>query len=423
MNEKSIYKSITKYFNTVSVKDLRPNSWKVPIGGGYYGAEEVNEVVKCYLHGSLSVQTPVIEFENKFSNYIGTKYGVATNSGTSANILALNTLLETGQLKPGDEVALPATTFISVATPIIQLGLVPVYIDIEKHTLNIDIDELEEAILNPERNIKCVMVVHTLGNPADMSRIMQIANKSNVLVIEDCCEAHGAEWNGKKVGSFGIMSTWSFYVAHHMTTAEGGMALTNSDELNIILRELREFGRNKSYQGERYGMNTNHLQDFDERYTFHRIGWNFRMADAPASFGIKQLEKLDDMTKIRIDNAKYLTKQLSKFNDHIEVLLNDSDEFINSYYSFPIIIKNTNLIDRKDFTQYLESNSIETRAIMCGTLPDQPSLVNIGHNYSNLKNSRYIKNNSFFVGCHPCLEKDDLDHIVHTITNYLTNII
>ena len=420
MNEKSIYESITKYFDTVSVKDLRPNSWKVPIGGGYYGAEEVNEVVKCYLHGSLSIQTPVIEFENKFSNYIGTNYGIATNSGTSANILALNALIESGDLKAGDEVALPATTFISVATPIIQLGLVPVYIDIEPHTLNIDIDELENAIRNPERNIKCAMIVHTLGNPANMTKIMQIAEHLDIKIIEDCCEAHGAEWNGKKVGSFGIISTWSFYVAHHMTTAEGGMALTNSDELNVIIRELREFGRNKSYQGERYGMNTDRLHDFDERYTFHRIGWNFRMADAPASFGIKQLEKLDDMTKIRIDNAKYLTKELSKFNEHIEVLENDSNEFINSYYSFPIIIKNPDKINRKDFTQYLESNSIETRAIMCGTLPDQPSLVDIGHEYGGLEGSRYIMDNSFFVGCHPCLEKDELDHIIHTITNYLT---
>jgi CDP-6-deoxy-D-xylo-4-hexulose-3-dehydrase len=144
------------------------------------------------------------------------------------------------------------------------------------------------------------------------------------------------------------------------------------------------------------------------------------MADAPASFGIKQLEKLDDMTKIRIDNAKYLCKELSKFDSQIALLQNNSKEFLNSYYSFPIIIVDTDEINRKDFTRYLESNSIETRAIMCGTLPDQPSLVNIGHEYGGLEGSRYIMNNSFFVGCHPCLEKDELDHIIHTITNYLT---
>ena len=155
------------------------------------------------------------------------------------------------------------------------------------------------------------MAVHTLGNPADITRIMEIADQNDVKVIEDCCEAHGAEWGGQKIGSYGIISTWSFYVAHHMTTAEGGMALTSDDELDTILRELREFGRDKGYNGERYGMKKAGLINFDERYTFHRIGWNFRMADAPASFGIQQLNKLDSMNETRLINAKYLTNGLS----------------------------------------------------------------------------------------------------------------
>ena len=298
--ENEIYKNIKEYFNLVSIKDLKPSSWRVPIGGGFYGADEVNDVVKCYLQGSLSIQKSVIDFENKFSDYVGSRYGIATNSGTSANILALNALIDAGYLKVGDEVAIPATTFISVATPIIQLGLVPIYIDVELDTLNIDPNQLKKAIDDEDRNIKCAIVVHTLGNPANMSKIMEIANKKNVKIIEDCCEAHGAEWDGKKVGSYGIISTWSFYVAHNMTTAEGGMVLTNSSMLQSILSELREFGRNKGYKGERYGISQGNLKDFDERYTFHRIGWNFRMADAPAAFGIQQLKKLDYMNGIRM---------------------------------------------------------------------------------------------------------------------------
>ena len=199
--QNKVYDSIKEYFDSISMKDIRPNPWRVPIGGGFYGHEEVNEVVKCYLNGSLSIQKPVIEFENKFSDYIGTEYGIATNSGTSANILALNALIDAGYLKSGDEIALPATTFISVATPILQLGLVPVYVDVEVDTLNIDLDEFEKLVNDTDRNIKCAMIVHTLGNPVDMNRVNKIIGNTDVQIIEDCCEAHGAECDGKKIGS------------------------------------------------------------------------------------------------------------------------------------------------------------------------------------------------------------------------------
>ena len=194
------------------------------------------------------------------------------------------------KLKVGDYVAVPSTTFISVATPVIQLGLIPMYVDIDRDTLNMNLDELEEVIRSEEK-LKCVMAVHTLGNPMDMTRLMEITKDKDIQVIEDCCEAHGAEWDGQKIGSFGVMSTWSFYVAHHITTAEGGMVCTNDVDLNVTLRELREFGRDKSYQGKRYGIRSGNLIDFDERYTFDKVGWNFRMADAPASFGNEKLKK------------------------------------------------------------------------------------------------------------------------------------
>jgi len=190
--EKSISALVKDYFKQISNDDLKPPNWKVSIGGGFYGEEEVNAVVECYLHGSLSRQGTVQEFEKNFASYIGVQDCIAVNSGTSANILALNTLLETGELKKGDEVALPATTFISVATPVVQLGLVPVYIDIEEDTLNISGDKLELA-LEESNKIKCIMIVHTLGCPADMTRLTKISKKYNLKVIEDCCEAHGAE--------------------------------------------------------------------------------------------------------------------------------------------------------------------------------------------------------------------------------------
>ena len=415
--KKEIYTNIQKYFESISLEDLKPSKWKVPIGGGFYDHNEVNSVIECYLNGSLSIQKPVVEFEENFSTYIGCKYGVATNSGTSANILALNTLIESGDLMVGDKVAIPATTFISVATPILQLGLVPVYVDV-KEDLNMDMQELKRALLF-EDNIKCVMIVHTLGFPADMETLVKLSKEYNFKIVEDCCESHGASINGKKIGSYGDISTWSFYVAHHMTTAEGGMALTNSENYNTILSELREFGRLKTYEGERFGYTKDNLVDFDERYVFHRIGWNFRMADAPASIGIQQLKKLDEMNKTRKSNAKFLIDNLKK---HKSLILPDysSDECEITYYSFPIILKQESQISRKSFVQHLESNGVETRAIMCGTLPDQPSLKNTVHVITgDLKVSRHIRDNAFFIGCHPMLKQEHLQHAVDTIDEYL----
>tara|TARA_B110000027_G_C16089717_1_gene287802 strand:+ start:205 stop:1506 length:1302 start_codon:yes stop_codon:yes gene_type:complete len=424
LKKKKIFKEVKNYFKDIDPKKIKPSKWKVPIGGGYYNSKEVNSVINCYLKGHLSTQIPVNEFENRFSRYIGLKYAVATNSGTSANILALNTLIENGELKKGDKIAIPATTFISVATPIIQLGLVPLYIDIKKD-LNMDMDELSIA-LKKHKKIKCVMIVHTLGMPADMIKLKNLSKKNKFIIIEDCCEAHGATIKGKKIGSFGDISTWSFYVAHNMTTAEGGMVLIKSRKHYSVCSELREFGRLKSYKGQRYGFTLKSknggLSDFDERYVFHRIGWNFRMSDAPAAFGIEQLKKLEVMNNKRIQNAKFLINNLRKFNQ-LDLPKMNTKIIKNTFYSFPIIIKESSRINRKKFVQYLESYGIETRAIMCGTLPDQPCLINApGISVGKLKTSRFIRDRAFFIGCHPLLTTNSLKHIVNIFNKFFTKL-
>lgn len=420
--EATIQQEIKSYFKDLPKNHFKNPNWIAPIGGGYYDDKEITAVMKCYIHGSLSTQKQVIEFENKFCAYTGNTHGIAVNSGTSANILAFNALLENGDLKKGDEVVVPATTFISVVTPIIQLGLKPVYIDIDPQTLNMDMGALEEA-LQKKNKIKCVIIVHTLGCPADMETLLSIAKKYKLKVIEDCCEAHGAKIKGKIVGSFGDIATWSFYVAHNMTTAEGGMIQTNSDTYNTILRDLREFGRRRIHTGPRYSYSSGKLKDFDERYTFHKIGWNFRMADAPAAFGIEQLKKLPAMNAIRIKNAEYLSKQLAGLSDifHFPPIADGS--FVHAYYTFPIVIKDTKRVVRKEFARYLEEHKIETRAIMCGTLPDQPGLVKApGRSFGALKNSRYVRDNAISIGCHPLLGRKELDYIIETIKNYITHV-
>jgi len=420
--EEEIYKLVDEYFESVTNDDLRPPQWKVSIGGGYYDAKEAKAAIRCYLLGLLSTQKTVVEFEDAFASYMGLSHCAATNSGTSANVLALNTLIESGHLQPGDEVAIPATTFISVATPIIQLGLVPVYIDVNVDTLNMDPTELEK-VLQGNHKVKCVIIVHTLGYPAEMDRFVDIAKEHKLKIVEDCCEAHGASFKGKKVGSFGDIATWSFYVAHNMTTAEGGMVGTSSEEYATIIRDLREFGRDRTYTGERYGYTKGNLVDFDERYTFHLIGWNFRMADAPAAFGNEQLKKLDQTNAIRQKNAEYLIRGLAGLGSAFILPPLSNDVYTHVYYSFPLTIKEGSGLSRKGLTQYLESEGVETRAIMCGTLPDQPSLSKApGRSGGALTNSRYVRDNSFFVGCHPLLDTVDLDYLIEKMTNYVKNI-
>lgn len=413
--EKEIYKKIDDYFKTVDPGVRRPSPWRVPIGGSVYDEHEVKAVLECYFRGWLSVQKKVQEFEKLFSDYIGVRHGVAVNSGTSANILALATFLETGDLKKGDEVIVPATTFVSVASPIIQLGLVPVYVDVDQETFNIDPQEFKNAI-DPKKT-KAVIVVHTLGCPADMDPIMETAQYHGLKVIEDCCEAHGAMYHGKKVGSFGDLATFSFYVAHHITTGEGGMVLTNSDEYYQILAELREFGRLKSYQGPRYGYSDEHLKDFDERYVFHRIGYNFRMADPPAAFGIEQFKKLDDFNKKRITYARwYIDEFKNNFLDFFGLPSLRDPDIVHIPYTFPILLKTGAGKSRSEVARYLESQGIETRAIFCGTLPDHPCFVEApGRIQGELAVSRNIRDNAFFVGCHPGLSQDDLEYVAKTL--------
>lgn len=414
-SEKEIYKKIKDYFRISDPQKRHPSPWRVPIGGSFYDAKEVNAVLECYLKGWLSIQKKVVEFEKIFSDYLGLRHAVAVNSGTSANILALNALMEAGDLKEGNEVIVPATTFITVASPIIQLGMVPVYVDVDANTLNIDPREIEKAV--NLKKTKAIIVVHTLGYPADMDEIMKIAKRYNLKVIEDCCEAHGAMYHGKKVGTFGDLATFSFYVAHNITTGEGGMVLTNSDKYYQLVAELREFGRLKSYKGIRFGYSDANLKDYDERYVFHRIGYNFRMADTPAAFGIEQVKKLDKLNRKRIQNAQFF---IDNFDRNLVSIFKapilDNSKIVHTFYGFPLIIKKGVSVSRAKVVRYLESKGIETRAIFCSALPDQPCFKNTpGRTVGSLPVSRWLRDNAFFIGCHPGLGHDDLRYVIETL--------
>lgn len=383
-----------------------------------YDSREAINAIRTILGGWISQGPNVKKFENLFSEYIGGKIGIAVNSGSSANLLAIEALREVYGLENGDEVLIPAATFSTVAMPLIQAGFVPVYVDVKRESLNIDPAEIDGAMSD---KTKILMPVHTLGYPAEMPDLVEIAQRNNLIVFEDCCEAHGSTINGKKVGSFGDISSFSFFVAHNMTTGEGGMIVTNNEKLEESCRSRREFGRinQKGVQEDRY-YSDDVLNEYDKRYVFDRIGYNLRMTDITAAFGIEQLAKLDDMNEQRRSNASYLSSILSnEASDYLEVPI-EQDGYKHTYYTYPIVLKESAPFSRREFSEHLEANKVETRPLFAGCLPDQPAFRDVpGRVVGDLKNSRYLRDNLVFIGIHPGLKNNHIEHVSDIIIKFI----
>lgn len=417
--KEEIFELVKKFFEEKKA-DFASNNSKVTVGYPVFDEKEVVSALDSLLNLRISQGEKVKAFEKDFSKYIGTKYGVAVNSGSSANLLAISSLIESGMVKKGSEVIVPAATFTTVVSPIIQNGLIPKFVDVEMDTYNIDPGEIEKAIDN---KTGLILVVHSLGCPSNMKKIVDIAHRNSLPVMEDCCEAHGAEINGKKVGSFGDISTYSFFVAHNMTTGEGGMILTNNEKLNDILISIREFGRlNKYEKDKRFYYNDETLKNYDERYVFTRIGYNVRMTDIAASLGIEQLKKLGNFNKRRLEIVKRYNKNLSKFGGYL-ILPKIPDDSFHAFYGYAIIVKENRRFNRLDLVRFLEENGIETRAFMGGNLALQPAYRNENIKVSgDLKNTNYILNNAFFIGCHPFISDKGIEHIIETFEKFFKKI-
>lgn len=407
-------KDIVKQHLKKNKEVIIPGKNRISIGKPIYNEDELVAVTKALLENRISQGKYVMKFEKLFANYVGVKHAIAVNSGSSANLMALATFIENGDVGPGDEVIVPAATFSTVAFPIIQLGLVPVFVDVEEKSYNIDVNEIKKAI---SRKTKILMPVHSLGNPADMEEIKIIGENHNLKILEDCCEAHGACIGRKVVGTFSDMSTISFFVAHNMTTGEGGMILTNSGRYNNLLSSIREFGR-ISQEGSRF-LEIKRLGIYDRRYIFERLGYNFRMTELQASIGIEQLKKLDQFNKKRIDNAMYYIKALSEYKNLIQLpVIKEGTK--HTFYGFLIAVREDAPFTRMELVNFLEQNLIETRPFFAGCLPDQPALHNkkikvIG----NLPVSRWLRDNAFFVGCHPAIGKIEREYVIEKLRSFL----
>ena len=412
---------ITEYYKCAKQRIEDSQNFAVSLSAPLYDEREAILALQTILEGWISQGPKVRKFEQMFARYIGCSHGIAVNSGSSANLLALTALKEYYSLKPGDEVIIPAATFATVAMPIVQVGLVPVYVDVKRDTLNLDPTEIERSI-SPKTRV--LMPVHTLGYPADMPRIMELARKFSLTVLEDCCEAHGSSINDKKAGSFGAIATFSFFVAHNMTTGEGGMIVTKDESMMKICRSLREFGRydQQNIDRERF-YNDDILHDFDKRYVFDRIGYNVRMTDVTAAFGIEQLKKLDDMNQQRRDNAKFLKQKLMEECGSAFEFPGDQKGYHHTYYTFPILLTEKARFTRRELVEFLEAKKIETRPLFGGCLPDQPAFRGQpGRVVGELTQSRYIRDRLFFIGIHAGLKRLHMEHVVDTIVTFVRKI-
>ena len=369
---------------------FQPGKTRIPLSVPTYGAPEVVEVLFSLLSGNVTMGKKVRQFEEMFAEYIGVKHAVMTNSGSSANLLALSAL----GLQPGDEVITPALTWATTVFPIAQVGAVPVLVDVDRTTYNISPHAIETAITAKTR---AIMPVHLLGRPCDMN-LMSIAKEHGLYVIEDSCEAHGAEYKGKKVGSCGDMATFSFFFSHHISTIEGGMIVTNHLKFADQCRSLRAFGWIREMSNrERISAAIDHI---DPRFLFLSAGYNFRPTEIQGAFGIHQLPRLEGFIQQRQDNAAYWNRELAEFEEFLDLQWEYLDTR-HAWFAYPVMVRSGAPFTRKELQDFLEAKGLETRPIEAGNIAVQPAMKTIKHRISGpLTNSQYIHDNAFFFGNH-----------------------
>jgi len=414
--QKLINKLIEIYFKRQYTKFV-PGESKISLQVPTYGHEEVAEVLDSLLTTFVTMGKKVQTFEEEFARYLGVKYAVMMNSGSSANLIAMSILTNDvlpNRILPGEEVIVPAANWVTTVYPIGDVGAIPVIVDIELDTMNIDPIKIEEAITDKTR---AIMPVHLLGNPAKIKEIMEIAEKHNLFVIEDTCESHGAWVDGKKVGTFGDIGTFSFFFSHHISTIEGGMVVTNNDEYAELARSMRVFGWAKSLKKyEEYGRQ---YPNIDKRFLFVNKGFNFRPTELQGAIGIHQMKKLEKFIEIRRENAAYWNKRLKEFSDYF-IIHEERPGTRHVWFGQPITVKAGAPFTRDELAQHLEEHKIETRPIEVPNIAQQPSIKFVKHRISGeLTNAQYIMDNSFFFGNHQGIDKEEREYVADVISEFI----
>jgi len=414
--KKEINKLIDSYFKQDGEKFI-PGKSKVPLMVPQYGSEEVKEAVESLLSTYVTMGEKVKQFEKMFAEYMQVKHAVMVNSGSSAALLALHSLsslYHKNGIEKGDEIITSPLTWSTTVSSIVNFGAVPVFVDVDINSYNIDPGKIEDAITE---KTKAIMPVHLLGNPCDMHEIRKIADDNNLFVIEDTCESYGAELSGKKAGSFGHAAITSFFFSHHITTIEGGMILANEQEHADILRSLRAHGWIREMSSKDSILKQH--PGLDPRFFFYTSGFNVRPTDIQGAFGLHQLPKLEKFIEIRRNNARYLNDGLHRYDDYL-ILPEERKDTRHVYFCYALTVKKNATFTKNELISYLESRNIETRPIETGNILNHP--VSKIYNYKaneELRNADYIHNNSFFIGNHHGFTDNHLNFIVESIGSFI----
>lgn len=409
-------------------KNFEPDVTVIPPSGKKIGFEEISNMIDASLDGWLTAGRFNTEFENKLSEFIGVNHLITVNSGSSANLVAFSTLtspkLGERAIHKGDEVIGVAAGFPTTVNPIIQFGAVPVFVDVDSETHNIDVELIEAAISS---KTKAIMLAHSLGNPFNLDVITTICKKYNLWLIEDCCDALGSMYKGKMVGTFGDIATLSFYPAHHITMGEGGAVFSNSKELIQIAESFRDWGRDcycasgkDNTCGKRFCWKLGDLPyGYDHKYTYSHLGYNLKITDMQAACGLAQISKLPDFITRRKENFKFLKERLTSCTEylHLPSATPNSDP---SWFGFPITIRDECPVTRLDLVTYLDQHQIGTRLLFAGNLVRQPSMQQSVYRVSgSLVNTDRIMNNTFWIGVQPSLTNEMLNFVCIKIEEYL----
>lgn len=409
-------------------KKFTPGVTVVPPSGKLIGVEELQYMVSASLDGWLTTGRFNEEFEKKLAEFIGVKHAITVNSGSSANLVAFSTLtsskLGERAIERGDEVIGVAAGFPTTVNPIIQFGAIPVFVDVDPLTHNIDVTKIEAAISS---KTKAIMLAHSLGNPFNLEVISKLCKKHNLWLVEDCCDALGSTYQGRMVGTFGDIGTLSFYPAHHITMGEGGAVFTNNYELKQIAESFRDWGRDcycppgkDNTCGKRFCWKLGNLPEgYDHKYTYSHLGYNLKITDMQAACALAQLDKAPAFIQKRKENFNYLKVRLKSCEEFLQLpeATKDSDP---SWFGFPITVRKTSPVSRLDLTTYLDQNKIGTRLLFAGNLTRQPYMVDAQYRVSgDLTHTDNVMNNTFWIGVQPALTSEMLDFVVERIESYL----
>lgn len=384
---------------------------KFPLVERTYDHEEINAMIEVLLSDKLTMGKNVENFEKEFANYVGSKHAIMVNSGSSANLLAMAVLSNfkyKNGFKKGDKIIIPTICWSTSVWPVVQMGLVPVFVDININTLNADVEKVEELLKN-DNEIKGMVVVHILGNTTNMKKLLDLKQEYNLIFLEDTCESLGSKYDDKFLGTFGECGTYSFYFSHHITTIEGGMVVTDSFEVYELLKCLRAHGWSRGISG----YNNSSL---DNRFCFINVGYNLRPMELQAAMGRVQLKKLESLNNNRISNYEKITQKIKCSSQDILTGFTKQDNSTPAWFALPFIINKK--YNKLKYLNYLELNNITTRPVVTGNFARQPVFkdLNLDINPEDFKNAEMVHEHGFFIGLPSYKMTDEkIDNMVHIL--------